>query len=338
MRDGLRLGVLGCLSLLGGWRSLPAQEPNASADQQHLQLLQLLNAIEPYHPTGELRGQAILAGSNTMLHLGQSWSERFRLFHPQVELEQGVDGSDAGLEALAKDRNMIVGVSRQVTEEDLAKLKSGACKEPVVLIVALDPLAVYVHKDNPLPGLTPAQVRQLFAADDSGKPVVASWKELGVSGALASQPVRIHHRSQVSGTRNFIKQSVLDGASLAEPAATHSSNLEICKAIAADPAGVGMCGFGDRTEGVRAVPLILSEQKVEASEAAFLAGQYPLVRPLSLVFDKSLLKQDQGLREAMVRYILSRDGQAEAIRAGFYPLDPNFIRQEIVQLTGTQIR
>jgi phosphate transport system substrate-binding protein len=319
---------------------LPAQEAVAVSFQtnEHLQLMQLLQAIEPYRPAGELKGKATLSGSTTMQLLGQNWSQRFKLFHPGVEFVRGAEGTDAGLEALAKDNNTLVGVSRAVTEQDMVKLKAGACKEPAVVIVALDPMAVYVHKDNPIAALTPDQLKSLFGVDSAGKPAVATWGQLGVQGPLASQAIRIHHRSEISGTRNFIRTSILGGANLAEPAATHASNVEICQAIAKDPAGVGMCGFGDGQEGVKAVALSINENKVEASESSFLTGAYPLVRPLSLVFDKSLVGKDQGLREAVMRYILSRDGQAEAIRAGFYPLDPNFIRQEIVQLTGTQIR
>ncbi len=307
----------------------PAQA--AAQAHEHLQLIQLLQSIEPYRPAADIKGKAILAGSTTMVLLGQNWAQRFKLFHPGVEFERGADGSDAAIEALSKDPNVIAGVSRALTEADLAKLKGGACKEPLVLIVALDPLAVYVHKDNPLDSLSPEQIQKLFGVDAQGKQAVASWGELGVQGPLATQRVRIHHRSSISGTRNFIKTSILGGAELAEPAATHESNVEICKAIASDKGGVGMCGFGDGNDQVRAVSLLLNGRKIEASELSFLSGQYPLVRPLSLILDKSLLSKDNGLRESILRYILSRDGQAEAIRAGFYPLDPNFIRQEVAQ-------
>lgn len=317
-----------------------AQEATSVSHQtaEHAQLTQLLQSIDPYRPNSDVKGKATLAGSTTMTLLGQQWSQRFKLFHPEVEFTRGVDGTEAALEALTKDANVIVGISRNLSDAEIAKLKSGACKDPLIFIVALDPMAVFVHKDNPLPGLTPEQIQKLFGVSSDGKPSASKWSDVGVAGALANQPIKIHHRSSISGTRNFIKLAILGGAELAEPAATHESNVEICKAIANDPTGVGMCGFGDSLEGVRPVALLLNNQKVEASESSFLAGQYPLVRPLSLVLDKSLLAKDNGLRESIIRYILSRDGQSEAIRAGFYPLDPNFIRQEISQLGGTQLR
>ena len=334
--------AMGAFLFLAHWTSLAsAQEASPvsfQTQQEHVQLMQLLHSIEPYRPNGEVKGKAVLAGSTTMALLGKNWADRFKLFHPEVEFTRGVDGSDAALEALALDANVIAGVSRSISDEDIAKLKAGACKDPLIFIVALDPMAVYVHKDNPIAGMTPEQIQKLFGATSDGKPTATTWGDLGVQGAMASQTIRIHHRSAISGTRNFIKTSILGGANLAEPAETHESNMEICKAIGKDPTGVGMCGFGDGNEGVRSLALMLNGKKVDASESSFLSGLYPLVRPLALVLDKSLLAKDNGLRSSIISYILSRDGQTEAIRAGFFPLDPNFIRQQSVQLTGPQLR
>jgi ABC-type phosphate transport system substrate-binding protein len=67
-------------------------------------------------------------------------------------------------------------------------------------------------------------------------------------------------------------------------------------------------------------------------------GQYPLVRPLVIVFDRAEMKKDGGLREEILRYILSRDGQLEAIREGFFPLDPSFVHQELDMICGPRIR
>ena len=75
-----------------------------------------------------------------------------------------------------------------------------------------------------------------------------------------------------------------------------------------------------------------------ATEQSFLSGQYPFVRPLLLVIDKSQMASDGGLREAMLRYVLSRDGQLEAVREGFFPLDPAFIRKQLDQISGPQMR
>ena len=320
----------------------PTSQPTPGAltqhDFEHAALMQLIDSIEPYHKQKDLKGTATLSGSTTMLTIGSKWSERFKKFHPDVVFSRGADGTDAGIKALADDPTVIAGASRPLTEADLAFLKKGKCKDPLSVIVALDPLALYVHKNNPLAGVTPEQLESIFRAPDGKGKHVTTWGELGVTGELASKPIRIHSRSEVSGTKTFIKQMVLRGGEMAKEAQSHKSSEEICMAIGTDTGGVGICGFGEATDQVRPVALIINGIRVSATEQSFLTGQYPFVRPLLLIIDKAQMGTDGGLREAILRYVLSRDGQLEAVREGFFPLDPAYIRKQLDQISGPQMR
>jgi len=305
---------------------------------EHAALLQLIESIEPYYKKKEIKGSATLSGSTTMLAIGKSWSERFRKFHPEVSFVRGADGTDVGIKALAADPTVIAGASRPLTEEDLAILKGSKCKDPLSIIVALDPLALYVHKDNPLAGLTPEQLESIFRATGGKGKHAETWGDLGVDGDLVSKPIRIHSRSEVSGTTTLIKQLILRGGEMTKEAQSHRSSEEVCAAIGTDLAGVGICGFGEATPQVRPVALIVNGVIVPATDQSFLSGQYPFVRPLLLVIDKAQMAVDGGLREAMLRYVLSRDGQLEAVREGFFPLDPAFIRKQLDMISGPQMR
>jgi phosphate transport system substrate-binding protein len=319
----------------------PAGNNQAGAPtQEHdsLALRHFIDLIEPYHRQKDLKGTAVLSGSTTMLALGKAWAGRFRNFHPDVTLTRGADGTDAGLKSLAEDPSVIAGSSRPLTDADIALLKKGKCKDPLSVIVALDPLALYVHKDNPITGVTPEQLESIFRAPGGKGKHVATWAELGVKGDLAAKAIRIHSRSETSGTTNFIKQLILQGDEMAKEAQSHKTSDEVCSAIGDDLAGVGIGGFGDAMPKVRAVSLILHGAPVPATESSFLAGQYPFVRPLVLVIDKEQMKTDGGLRESILRYVLSRDGQLEAVREGFFPIDPAFIRQQLDQISGPQMR
>jgi len=308
------------------------------SDVEHAALMHLIDSIEPYHKQKELKGGATLSGSTTMLTLGSKWSDRFKKFHPEVVFTKGAEGTEAGLKALSEDPSVIAGSSRPLTEADLAFLKKGKCKDPLSIMVALDPLALYVNKNNPIVGVTPEQLESIFRAAGGKAKHVATWGELGVTGELATKPIRIHSRSEVSGTTSFIKQMVLRGGEMAKEAQSHKSNEEICVAIGTDMAGVGISGFGEDTDQVRPVALIMNGVRVPATEQSFLSGQYPFVRPLLLVIDKAQMASDGGLREAVLRYVLSRDGQLEAVREGFFPLDPAYIRKQLDQISGPQMR
>jgi phosphate transport system substrate-binding protein len=319
--------------------SLPPNNSAAAAVQaSHNALMRLADSFELYHPAKDIKGSMVLSGSTTMLELGKAWADRFRQFHPGVTLTRGADGTNAGLQELAKDSTQIVGVSRLVTEAELQSLRSGSCKEPIALIVALDPLALYVHESNTLAGVTPEQIESVLRAPGQKGKHIGNWSDLGLSGKFANQKIRFHSRSDISGTKAFIKNIILKGEEVVKEAEAHESNGAICDSIAKDPLGAGLAGFGNERPGIRALPLIVNGVSIPANEQSFLAGQYPLVRPLTIVFDKSQMKNDQGLREEMLRYVLSRDGQLEAIREGFFPLDPSFVHKQLDLLCGPRMR
>lgn len=318
----------------------PANTPSNSTqdNSQHLALMQLVESLEPYHAKGEIKGTAVIAGSTTMQSLARAWSERFQKFHPDVTFTKGKDGTESALQEISENPAVIAGASRPLTETELLALKSKNCKDPMSVIVALDPLALYVHRDNPITSVTPEQIESIFRAATSDKPQAKKWGDLGVTGQWADQPIRIHSRSDISGTTGFIKQWVAGGAELAKSAQVHETNHDVTKGVGADTYGVALSGFGEANASVKAVPLVLNGLAIEATEANFLAGRYPFVRPLILIIDKETAKADKGLREGILRYVLSRDGQLEAIRAGFFPVDPAFIRKQLDGISGPQVR
>ena len=313
--------------------SIPGNDNN-----QHLALLHLIESLEPYHPKGDIKGTAIIAGSTTMHSLARAWSERFRKFHPEVVFTKGKDGTESALPEISENPSVIAGSSRPLTDNEISSLKSKNCKEPVSIIVALDPLALYVHRDNPIGSITPDQIESIFRAATAQKSQASKWADLGVAGDWSDKPIRIHSRSDISGTTGFIKQWVAGGADLAKSAQVHETNADVVKGVSTDKYGVALSGFGDANPSCRAVPLVLNGGAIEPTESNFLAGRYPFVRPLILIIDMEATKTDGGLRENLLRYVLSRDGQLEAIRAGFYPLDPAFIRKQLDGLSGPQVR
>jgi phosphate transport system substrate-binding protein len=305
---------------------------------EHVALMQLMDSIEPYYPRRDVKGSAILAGSTTMQLVGKGWADRFRQFHPDVTFTRGKDGSEAAIREIAENPLVIAASSRPLTDSELQSLRSDTCKEPVAFIVALDPLALVVHPENPIASLRIDQMEAILRAPGTNLPHFDTWGDLGLSGEWKDRLIRIHSRGENSGTSHFIRHWVIQGASPARSAEVHETNAKVCSGIAKDPGGIGLAGFGEVNPSVRAVPLEIQGAVVPANESSFLAGRYPFVRPLVLVIDKAAMATDGGIRESILRYVLSRDGQLEAVRAGFYPVDPSFIRKQLDSIIGPQSR
>lgn len=297
------------------------------------QLSMLLDRIAPYNPQGGVSGKAMLSGSSTMQQLGQEWAGKFKQYHPSVEFSRGADTSTAALEALKNDPSAIVGVGRMISKSEFDALKSGKCHDPAIVVVGLEPIAILVSENNPLTSITPEQLQLLFAKSDSE----TKWGQVGVTGELANATVRIHGRGENNISQNFIETTILNGKPCAPLAAIHKSPGELVDQLSKDSAGIAIGRIGEQA-GVRPLALEINGKTVIASERSFLNGEYPLVRPLTLVFDKDLLDNDNGLRREILNYVLSRQGQQEVLRAGFFPINPGFIAHQMATFSKTQLR
>lgn len=304
----------------------------------HFQLMQAIDRLDPYVPNEGLKGKIVLSGSTTMNDLEHRWARNLGSLQPQLELSVTSDGSEAALKALANDPKLVIGVSRPVDEADLKYLQAGKCKEPVAIVIGLEALAVAVHAKNPLDRITPETIKAIFAADKDGLPSAKNWSDVGVSGDLAPRPIQIYERDGNSGTSVFLSRSLLAGASLSKPFQICDSNNEICSRIANDQNGVGIADIHTSYASIRRLPVLVNGVVTEATEENVLLGRYPLIRPLLLVFDKQEMKDDNKLRESMIRYVLSRDGQVAVIGAGFFPLDAGFIQHQLNECVGQQLR
>lgn len=316
-----------------------------SATPMQLQLAQMLEQLPPYtfsfapdtQSAGALK-PLHWCGSTTMSELGHQWVHRLRQMHPDIEIISSAEGSEIGLEKLAADPTLLVGVSRPVDEEDLKRLLAGKCKEPIAVLVGLEAMAVFVHKSNPIESVSPAIIRSIFAQQADGTPQAKLWRDVGVEGELATSTITVHERGQNSGSEAFISKVLLSGAKMVPTAKPCETNSAVCAAIAADPSGIGFGDLRYEHPDVRRVPLQVQGQIIQATDGSVLSGTYPLMRPLLLVMDKSQLGKDARLRESVLRFILSRNGQAEVIKAGFFPLDPGYNHHQLNELFGDQLR
>ena len=302
----------------------------------HFGLMQAVEQFGGYEPKVDLSGKVIYRGSSSMSDLGHRLGSEFRKFHPQVEFSGSNQGSELALQALSENPDMIIGVSRPVNELDLKVLQSGKCKEPVALVVATEALAVYVNEKNPIASLSKDDFVRLFAASQDGREL--SWGDFGVSGDLSGMKVARYERGNDSGTQTFLVRTLLANATPAASFKVCSTNAEVCAEIGKNLHGVGLGDLYAGIPGTRRVPLIVDNRVVDATEENVLNGSYPLVRPFILVFDKSQCAVDAGLRESVVRFVLSRDGQGIVMKSGLFPVDPAFANHQIAEVFGQKVR
>src|SRR5688572_22353129 len=145
------------------------------------------------------QGQSLtinLKGSDTMLQLGQRWSEVYMRDHPNVRIQVTGGGSGTGIAALINGTTEICQSSRPIKPEEKESVKANRNAETIEIPVAIDALAVYVNKQNKVDRLNMAQLKDIF----QGK--ITNWKDVG--GANAN--IILYGRENNSGTYVFFKE------------------------------------------------------------------------------------------------------------------------------------
>jgi phosphate transport system substrate-binding protein len=298
-------------------------------------------ALKEYTATGGVSGSIKSVGSDTMNNLMTLWAEGFRKFYPGVTVEVEGKGSSTAPPALIGGTSNFGPMSREMKDKEVDAFVQRFGYPPTALPASVDMLAVYVHRDNPLKGLTMPQIDAIFSATrKGGAPAeIRTWGELGLTGEWADKPISIYGRNAASGTYGYFKEHALFGGDFKSSVKELPGSSSVVQGVASDRYAIGYSGIGYRTADVRAVPLASAggEPFVEPEAAHAYSGDYPLARFLYLYLNAKPNTQLDPLRREFVRYVLSKQGQQDVVKDGYYPLTATIVQQSLaaVGLGGT---
>jgi phosphate transport system substrate-binding protein len=169
-------------------------------------------AVEPsikgYSPAGEVSGNLTAIGSDTLNNLMTLWSEAFKKQHPKVKIQVEGKGSTTAPPALIAGTAQLGPMSRLMKPEEIDGFEKQYGYKPTAVRVAVDGLAVFVNKDNPLAQLTMPQVDAIFSKTRKGGTPddIMTWGQLGLTGDWAPKPISLYGRNSASGTYGYFKE------------------------------------------------------------------------------------------------------------------------------------
>jgi phosphate transport system substrate-binding protein len=272
---------------------------------------------------------------NNMMTL---WAEEFRKMYPNVKIQVEGKGSSTAPPALISGTSQFGPMSRQMraTEIDQFQLKYGY--KPTELRTSHDALAVYVHRDNPIAKLTLAQVEAIFGKSRRRgyKQNIATWGQLGLTGEWANRPISIYGRNSASGTYGFFKEHVLKNGDYKDTVKEQPGSASVVQGVTEDRFGIGYCGIGYKTSGVKVVPLSETESSPvsDGNQADVVSGKYPLSRYLYLYINRAPNKPLDPLVAEFTKLIFSKEGQEVVIKDGYMPIAADIVKQELAKITG----
>ncbi len=331
--------------LLGSPLSVVA-DTNSPLDTQRVDA-----GLTAYEGDAELSGNFVIAGSDTMQPLLTKLSMEFRRRHPHAKVAVQGGGSELAMTQFLTNQAAIrrgdakplghlvsghvelLASSRPLNEEELAHFQSRYGHPPIGIPIALDAIAIYVHKNNPIKGLTLEQVEAIFAKEPrttSGP--ISNWGQLGLEGQ-ASQAIHRFGRDKRSGTRAMFKQLALHDGELRDDVAEAPGSASEILDIGKDPWAIGYAGIGFQASIVRTVPIAERANAAYVLPSVETAGDktYPLARPLYLYAKDDTSKMKPIVRE-FLRWINTREGQQAVVRAGVYAISAETVTKNLQAL------
>jgi phosphate transport system substrate-binding protein len=325
----------------GGWRAAAYCVTFLAAGASG-RLAAAILAAEPvgsglarYERTGDLSGNLTSKGSDTLGNLTPMWAEAFCKMYPNVQPQIESKGSATAPPALTEGTALLGPMSRKMTasEEDAFEAKRGF--RPTRIDVALDCLAVYVHKDNPVRGFTLAQLDSIFSKTRKrGFAEVKTWGQAGVAGTWANLPISLYGRNSASGTYAYFKEHVFLKGDYKDTVKEQPGSAGVVQSVAKDRLGIGYSGIGYKTSEVRAVPLAKDAEGalVEPTFENAIRGDYPIGRTLYVYVAKKPGEPLPPLVKEFLKFVLSKEGQDLVVKDGFGALPGRMVEKNLKAL------
>jgi phosphate transport system substrate-binding protein len=271
-----------------------------------------------YQRVSGISGNLSSVGSDTLNNLMTLWAEEFANFYPNVNIQIQGAGTSTAPPALIEGTSNFGPMSRGMRDSETRAFEDRHGYPPTVVPVAIDMIAVYVHQDNPIQGLTMEQVDAIFSATRAcgyGSNI-ATWGDVGLTGGWANRDITIYGRNAVSGTYGFFREVALCGGDFKDTVNEQPGSSAVVRGVEQTQGGVGYSGIGYRTSGVRVVPL--NGYEATADNAA--TGDYPLARFLYVAANQHPNNGWNPMEREFFRMVLSKEGQEVVNRDGYVPL------------------
>lgn len=293
-------------------------------------------SIPAYAKGAAVSGNLNSIGSDTMNNLMTLWTEAFQKQHPSVRIQVEGKGSSTAPPALIAGTAQLGPMSREMKSTEIDQFEAKFGYKPTVVRVAIDALAVYVNKDNPLEKLTLTQVDAIFSKNRScgGAKDFGTWGDVGLTGAWAAKPISMYGRNSASGTYGFFKHTAMCEGDFKDTVKEQPGSASVVQGITEDLGGIGYSGIGYTTSSVKHLQIAKKDgdEYFDTSAENVYSGKYPLARALYLYVNKQPSGWDPLTRE-FLKFVLSKEGQEVVVKDGYLPLPGKVAAGELAKVT-----
>ena len=289
-----------------------------------------------YERVSGVSGNLSSTGSDTLANLMTLWTESFKKLYPNVNIQVQAAGSSTAPPALTEGTSNFGPMSREMKDNEIEAFEARFGYKPTAIRVAIDALAVYVHKDNPVESLTIPQVDAVFSVTRrcGAAMDINLWGGLDLTGNWQTRPIQLYGRNSVSGTYGYFKQEALCSGDFKNTVNEQPGSASVVQSVGSSLNGIGYSGIGYITSGVKAIAIAPDESSppVPATAENVATGDYPLSRYLYIYVNKKPNTELAPLEREFLKLVLSQQGQEIVVKDGYIPVSARIISRELRKL------
>jgi phosphate transport system substrate-binding protein len=286
--------------------------------------------LSDYQRSATVEGAVRSIGSSTLSNLLLRWSTEFHRLYPKADLQIVGGGSQAAVPALIEGRADIGPMSRPMNGAEIERFRGKFGYAPVRFTVAVDAVAVYVNKRNPLARLSFDELRRIYAAREANSAPIRSWGELGLGGGWAARPIIVKGPSPTQGVYGIFRAAVLGGSDYRFDMRPEPVASSIVQAVATEDGAIGFASHflsAARTKTLAIAREMGGAYWLPSAEHA-ADESYPLARKLFIYISQPSAAAISPAAREFLRFVCSKQAQEIAARDGNFPLDAALAARE----------
>jgi phosphate transport system substrate-binding protein len=326
--------------------------------------------LPDYRPSMHVSGVLRSCGNPEMGPLLKLWQAGFKRIHPDVRFADDLKSSASGMYGLDMRTADLALMGRPIFPYERYGVYERSWVYPAFVEVATGSAerlrkspayAIFVHKDNPLAKISVGELDRMFGAQRDGgwnaltwdttiartsRDTIRTWGALGLAGDWAGRPIHPYGLPRPgAGAITYFQARVMGGAEIFNEELREYVDAKLMIAdLARDPLGIAYAPMAFATPQVKAIAVseTAAGPYVPLTRASVSDRSYPLHRPVSIYYtmddantEITRTRGDPRVKE-FLRYILSRQGQADVAReASYLALPAEVVREQLRKLEST---
>jgi phosphate transport system substrate-binding protein len=240
-----------------------------------------------------------------MVNLVQAWAENYHKVRPEVAVQIAGGGSGVGIAGLIEGILDIAASSREIEPGELETATRRNGVKPTEFTVALDGLAIYTHRSNPIEQISIEELADIYGEGGT----ILKWSQLGIRNpACVSDEIIRVSRQNNSGTYVYFREALLGTSrELKLGSIDQSGSKDVVVLVSRTPCAIGYSGMAYVIPAVKQLKLSRKrgESPVAPSNQTAVDGTYALARPLYLYTREA----PKGAVGEFLDWVLSEQGQ-----------------------------